>query len=69
MLLIGGAFFSPRFADILVYPLGKVPSASEAISVIEEIQTGKGDTSDTNWGVLGACGVAVLLPILLLRRG
>jgi len=27
MLLIGGAFFSPRFADILVYPLGKVPSA------------------------------------------
>ena len=44
-------------------------NASEAISVIEEIQTGKGDTSDTNWGVLGACGVAVLLPILLLRRG
>jgi len=27
MLLIGGAFFSPRFADILVYPLGTVPSA------------------------------------------
>ena len=27
MLLIGGAFFSPRFADILVYPLGKVPTA------------------------------------------
>lgn len=26
MLLIGGAFFSPRFADILVYPLGTVPS-------------------------------------------
>jgi len=26
MLLIGGAFFSPRFADILVYPLGKVPT-------------------------------------------
>lgn len=25
MLLIGGAFFSPRFADILVYPLGSVP--------------------------------------------
>ena len=25
MLLIGGAFFSPRFADILVYPLGNVP--------------------------------------------
>ncbi len=44
-------------------------NASEAISVIEEIQTGKTDTSDTNWGVLGACGVAVLLPILLLRRG
>lgn len=44
-------------------------NASEAISVIEEIQTGKSDTSDTNWGVLGACGVAVLLPILLLRRG
>ena len=44
-------------------------NASEAISVIEEIQTGNNQRSDTNWGVIGACGVAVLLPILLLRRG
>ena len=44
-------------------------NASEAISVIEEIQTGKNTSPDTNWGVIGACGVAVLLPILLLRRG
>jgi|TARA_R110000824_G_C15224074_1_gene677797 hypothetical protein len=44
-------------------------NASEAISVIDEIQTGNNQHSDTNWGVIGACGVAVLLPILLLRRG
>jgi hypothetical protein len=44
-------------------------NASEAISVIEEIQSGKKTSPDTNWGVIGACGVAVLLPILLLRRG
>jgi len=44
-------------------------NASEAISVIEEIQSGNVKTSDTNWGVIGACGVAVLIPILLLRRG
>lgn len=40
MLLIGGAFFSPRFADILVYPLGKVPSALPLIGG-EQVTVGR----------------------------
>ena len=44
-------------------------NASEAISVIDEIQMADIPRSETNWGVIGACGVAVLVPLLLLRRG
>ena len=40
MLLIGGAFFSPRFADILVYPLGKVPTMLPLIGG-EQITVGR----------------------------
>ena len=44
-------------------------NASEAISVIEEIQMAESSSSETNWGLIGACGVAVIIPLLLLRRG
>jgi len=45
-------------------------NASEAISVIDEIQlAGSPSSSETNWGLIGACGVAVIIPLLLLRRG
>jgi len=43
-------------------------NASEAISVIEEIQTAEKPHDRTNLAVLGACGVAILLPIILMQQ-
>ena len=43
-------------------------NASEAISVIEEIQTAEKPHDRTNLAVLGACGVAILLPIFLMQQ-
>ena len=43
-------------------------NASEAISVIEEMQTTREQPSSQNWGIIGACGAAVLIPLILLRR-
>jgi|TARA_B100000902_G_scaffold388409_1_gene433996 hypothetical protein len=44
-------------------------NASEAISVIEEIQMRDSTPeSETPWGLIAACGLAVMTPLLLLRR-
>jgi len=54
MLLIGGAFFSPRFADILVYPLGNVPDMIPLI----------GGASVTVGRVLGIIPLSIGLSVL-----
>jgi len=43
-------------------------NASEAISVIEEIQMRDTPESETPWGLIAACGLAVMTPLFLLRR-
>lgn len=54
-------------------PMEMIPlipkNASEAISVIEEMQATGIEKPDTQWGLIGACFAAVTLPLLLLRRG
>ena len=54
MLLIGGAFFSPRFADILVYPLGSIPNMIPLI----------GGESVTVGRVLGIIPLSIGLSVL-----
>jgi|TARA_R110000824_G_scaffold185509_1_gene366448 hypothetical protein len=55
MLLIGGAFFSPRFADILVYPLGTVPTMLPLI----------GGTQLTVGRVLGIIPLSIGISVLV----
>ena len=43
-------------------------NASEAISVIEEMQSTREEPASQPWGLIGACGAAVMIPLLLLRR-
>lgn len=45
-------------------------NAAEAISVIEEMQASTIESpSKTNWGMIGACAAAVIVPLVFIRRG
>lgn len=43
-------------------------NASEAISVIEEMQSTRDEPTPTPYALIAACGVALIAPLMLLRR-